>query len=372
MSSLDVLYSFLTKSFVGREREIRGILASLVSKEPALLVANVGTAKTMIIETLAHATNMQYFYYLMTQFTEPEEIFGGWDLVALKEGKMKRVTAGKLPEAEIVFLDEIFKSSSAIRNTLLDVILNRRFEGKSIPLWVLYTASNEISTDKEDVAIYDRLTIRLFHDYVSDDYYQNLLELGLGYEIQKPQAPQIPKDVIHQAHEKMKALMQNLQQNVATSKVIHKYIDFLSYAKNEGIQISDRRKIKILKVACAYAVLDGMDTVTLDNLAEAIETVAVQREEDLVTIENIISALQLSENAEHIETLKTILTELQQIRITEDMNVADIKQYLSAVKSSLEKAQKIPENKRTKPYKDKVISECNRIKHEIQKVMGGF
>jgi MoxR-like ATPase len=55
----------------------------------------------------------------MTRFTMPEELYGPASVAGLKHDVYKRITAGKLVEAELAFLDEIFKASSAILNALL-------------------------------------------------------------------------------------------------------------------------------------------------------------------------------------------------------------------------------------------------------------
>ncbi|RUM35124.1 MAG: AAA family ATPase, partial [Archaeoglobus sp.] len=183
LSKLAELKLKLADLFVQREAEITAVLSGLISGEPTILIGEAGTAKTILIEKMAELIDAKYFYYLLTRFTEPDEVLGPLDINALRDGKYVRRTDGRLPEAEIVFLDEIFKASSAIRNILLDIILNRRFRNNGgyskLPMLTMYTASNEVSSDAEDAAFYDRLTVRCFVKSVSEDAWSELVERGI-------------------------------------------------------------------------------------------------------------------------------------------------------------------------------------------------
>src|SRR5262249_55148306 len=85
-----------------------------------------------------------------------------------KEDKYVRVSSGKLPEADYCFLDEIYKASSAILNTLLKVLNERTYDAgdgavRKVPLKLCVAASNEWAspeTGKELAAISDRFLLR--------------------------------------------------------------------------------------------------------------------------------------------------------------------------------------------------------------------
>ncbi len=230
ISKIFEVKNYLTNTFVGREDVINGVLAGLISGEPTLLVGPPGTAKTSIIDTMSRLINARYFYYLLTKFTEPEELLGPIDITALKNGEYRNITRGKLPDANIVFLDEIFKSSSAIRNTLLDIMLNRRLPngGAMIDLDLLgiYSASNEISDDEEDMALYDRYPIKIFHSYVERTILRDLLEKGINMESSSTmEKPFLDLDDVRKLQSEAVARMNMIRSD--NNNVIDRYMEAL-------------------------------------------------------------------------------------------------------------------------------------------------
>src|SRR5256885_385562 len=115
----------LARRFLDKQEIIRLLLVSALAGEHMILVGPPGTAKSALIRMFARLIDAQYFEYLLTRFTEPNELFGPVDINAFREGKYQRRVEGMLPEAEVVFLDEVFKSNSAILNALLS-LLNER------------------------------------------------------------------------------------------------------------------------------------------------------------------------------------------------------------------------------------------------------
>src|SRR6185312_4281842 len=115
----------LKRRFVGRDEVVDRIALALTAGEHLFLHGPPGTAKSALIRPFAMAVQASYFEYLLTRFSEPNEVFGPIDLVRLREGTVATVTTGMLPEAEFVFLDELFNANSAILNNLLSVLNER-------------------------------------------------------------------------------------------------------------------------------------------------------------------------------------------------------------------------------------------------------
>src|SRR5512140_1036730 len=164
----------LESRFLGKDEVIRLLLIAVLAGEHAVLIGPPGTAKSALLRTFARMMQANYFEYLLTRFTEPNEIFGPVDIAAFREGKYVRRIEGMLPTAEIVFLDEVFKSNSAILNSLLHVINERRFTSGAqvidVPLISLYAASNEVPNDDSLSAMFDRFLLRVLSDNL-DSYH---------------------------------------------------------------------------------------------------------------------------------------------------------------------------------------------------------
>src|SRR5262245_62144774 len=115
----------MKRAFVGKDEIIDLLAISLVGGENLFILGPPGTAKTALVHQLAARLQGKTFDYLLTRFTEPNELFGPFDIRKLRDGELQTNTEGMLPEASLVFLDELLNANSAILNSLL-VALNER------------------------------------------------------------------------------------------------------------------------------------------------------------------------------------------------------------------------------------------------------
>ncbi len=182
----------LGRFFVAKQPLIDLMCVAAVAQEPLLLVGPPGTAKSDLVIKFKDALKIpdgEYFEYLLTRFTEPSEVFGPIDIAQLRAGRYLRRDHGKLPTARLVFLDEIFKANSAILNSLLTVINERKFyqDGQPVPvkLRVLLAATNELPENTELAALKDRFCLKAACRPVQDEHFVELIDAGLDAYTQR-------------------------------------------------------------------------------------------------------------------------------------------------------------------------------------------
>src|SRR6476646_7826242 len=176
----------LKRRFVGRDEVVDLIALAVTAGEHLFLHGPPGTAKSALIRQFAMAVRGRYFEYLLTRFSEPNEVFGPIDIARLREGVVATVISGMLPEAEFVFLDELFNANSAILNNLLTVLNERVYrrgaETHRLPLLSLFSASNHLPDDEALRALFDRFLLRCHVKNLRPDAMPALLRAGWALE----------------------------------------------------------------------------------------------------------------------------------------------------------------------------------------------
>jgi MoxR-like ATPase len=252
----------LKARFVDRDEVVDLIALAAVSGEHLFLYGPPGTAKSALIRQFASALQARYFEYMLTRFSEPNEIFGPIDIARLREGVVATVTSGMLPEAEFVFLDELFNANSAILNNLLTVLNERVYrrgaETHSLPLLSLFSASNHLPEDDALKALFDRFLLRCHVDNLRRESMPHLLVAGWELERACP----IPA-VVSAAD--LRALAQRIY-DVDLQTIRDFYVDLVFKIRDLGVGLSDRRAVKVMKLIAASALLCGRMAATPSDL----------------------------------------------------------------------------------------------------------
>jgi len=244
--------------FLDKQEVVRLMLITVVAGEHMLLIGPPGTAKSAMVRLFSQLIDSRYFEYLLTRFTEPNELFGPVDIRAFREGVYTRRTESMLPEAEVVFLDEIFRSNSAILNSLLTILNERTFNngGKvmKVPLLSMFGASNEVPNDDNLSAIFDRFLLRVVSDNLDSYHFHNLVARGVANEARKLHTAE---PALITAAE-LRDVHQHFDQHLQFSEdFLSKYKGLIFQIRSEGVSVSDRRVVKLLKLFAASAIVDG-------------------------------------------------------------------------------------------------------------------
>lgn len=327
---INSLLEILNEGLFDKEDAVKLALLASISGESIFFLGAPGCAKSMIARRVACAfesnsedsKGVKYFEYLMNQFSTPEDVFGPISLKSLENDEYKRVTTGFLPEADVAFLDEIWKASPAIQNTLLTIINERKFHNgnkvDSVPLKALLAASNELPAKGMGLeALYDRFIIRKTVGYVSDD--DDFFDM-----IEQPSSTQwvfpADKESLKITNEEMVAWQSEIDK-IAIPDDVRAVINTIraalavnnlteSKAENKII-VSDRRWKKIVHIMRTSAFLNGRKEVDLMD-CQLISHCIWSKESDIPLVSQIIDRSILANGIEcssSIEDIKDLLEE---------------------------------------------------------------
>jgi len=263
LAKLQQIRAELDAAFYERGDEIASLLTAILAREHVLLLGPPGTAKSAIAREVCNAIDgAPFFEWLLTKFSTPEELFGPVSFKGMENDEYRRITRDKMPEAQIAFLDEIFKANSAILNALLALVNERRFHNNghpvNCPLISVVGASNELpDKDAEGLeALFDRFMLRHWTSYISDRDNMKRLLLTSAEPSISTSLTQTELAALQTAVEKVKI----------SDDVLEAILTIKSELEAVGISASDRRWKRAVKLVKAHALLNGHDEVEEDDL----------------------------------------------------------------------------------------------------------
>jgi MoxR-like ATPase len=355
LKKLEEIRQALNLKFFERENEVEGILVALLSRQHMLMIGPAGTAKSALSAELAKIVQgTEYFQWLLTRFSTPEELFGPLSLKDLEKGVYKRNTLTKLPEANLVFLDEIFKANSAILNSLLTLLNERLFynDGKpvKVPLLSIIGASNEYPEEGEGLeALFDRFLLRFELDYIANE--KNFVSMLKGTG-QNQIMPSMTMEELVQ--------LQLITDTVTIPGEVYETLgEIRKELRDEGIRPSDRRFKQSLSVLQAKALINQRQVVKVYDLVilehalwetvdqkEAVSAIIRKHSQDVVTqvlssIKNeandIFYAIQQDQSPEAgmeaTQKIKALVADLKNLKRNNQNRKAEISVLLDKVTS---------------------------------------
>lgn len=311
-AKMQQIYVEMNNLFVERDELIKLMQLAVTTGTNLLMLGPPGTAKSAITyEMCSRIEDANYFQWMLNKTSDPSEILGPFSVKEMENDKFMRITTGKLPEAHIAFMDEVYKSNAPTLNALLTIMNEHIFynDGKAqpIPLISMFGASNEPPEDESLLALHDRFIFRMNVQYIRDA--ANKKRMHSNYVDDRAGLLGLTNKTTITLSELL-----TLQQATKTVKVpkdiINKFIRLINDLDRQAIHVSDRRQNECFKIMQGSAVLRGSNTVGLDDF-KSLVYVLWDKEEQIPVIESAILKMvnpyddrfkELKENFNQVKT----------------------------------------------------------------------
>lgn len=259
---VDEVLTPMKAEFIGKDVIIDLLGVGLVAGENVFLLGPPGTAKSALVQSLAARLNGQTFDYLLTRFTEPSELFGPFDIRRLREGDLVTNTEGMLPEASLVFLDELLNANSALLNSLLMALNERVFrrgrETRALAAMMFVGASNHLPDDEALRALFDRFLLRVQSTQTPGERLPEVLEAGWRMSAG-------PREKSALTFENLSVLPPALR-TVDLGAVRQLLAELVLRMRQAGAAVSDRRAVRLQNAIAASALLSGRTQAVISDL----------------------------------------------------------------------------------------------------------
>jgi MoxR-like ATPase len=356
MSNLLQIEIKLNSLFVEREEAVRVLMLGLLTGNNCLLLGPPGTAKSLLAKTFSSAIGGKFFSRLIDKFTTPDDIIGPISMEGYRHGKYERILAGKICEAEIVFLDEVFKASSAILNSLLGIVNEHEYHNNGgvvqCPIMCLIGASNEVPAPGGELdAFYDRFALKSYVDYVED--VKALLKVRRKITKLSPMM----------AVDEVSKLREQVGQVNIPDEIEGKFRDAKMALEDGGITMSDRMVIQALDCVAASALIDGRAEAELWDI-DVLRHIAWKAPKERAIVEKVVRVM-VDEDLESVIQARDVAKSAFDLAMKnkDPQGIADANAAIKEQIKSLNKAK--PGSKRSREIVAKTLDEVQGLNKSL-------
>ncbi len=354
-----------------REELIETIAIALLTRKNLFILGDPGQAKSFVINGFrSRITGARQFERLLTKQADEEQLFGRTDLSSLIPGHVPQsileqdgmyqhlrgeleaakdsmlarpdapeayetlraatekldaykkavaalyrsepmvLTTGKIPEADICFLDEAFKCNDGVLNSLLTALNERKYtnEGRTYPIPTIsfFAASNEVPNfndpqEKILAALYDRLELKVVTQNIAERDNRLLMlknkQRGLTGQIHCT----ITLDELLEMQREVSAVPVPEAANELAD-------DILCELRKNGITVSDRKYLGYYPIAQAKAWLSGHAQVESTDLL-ALKNYLWYMPGDRATVESTLQRMCVNPMQDKVNDIRAMALE---------------------------------------------------------------
>ncbi|MCP4717587.1 MAG: MoxR family ATPase, partial [Deltaproteobacteria bacterium] len=345
---------FVSKKVIGRRDMIKQAFLALMTGEHQLLISRTGMAKSLLARQIfACFDNAQLFEKQLTKDTMPENLFGAYDIEAMKKGKMIHNVEGSLVLSHFAFLDEIFDANDMLLRSLLSVLNEKQLvNGEQIVYSTLHSAiaaANYIRVTDVLEAVIDRFLYKCFIPENKETYFQYSIDQIYQENFGKVTIPE--KRLTLGELSFVKNLIQSQQIKIPgyvlflKNYILRKYIEETrnTVSDRKDWTISDRKSVKTQDTLRAAAILDGrleVDESDIDSLYYAV--CVLGRDDEKTRLQKIISAAKnyFRQDRKVLENIFNAISIFNIIKTSESLEDLKTDDAFTRIRTGLERVTK--------------------------------